>query len=68
MKQEEINRAIHDILTVLIHSTDNYEREIIDLNAVALLRKLSKLTKGAIVKCPECGREHLPANQGQSNR
>ena len=40
MSQEEVNTAIYDILKVIIHSTDNYNREVVDLNAVALLQKL----------------------------
>lgn len=40
MTQKEINRGIYDVLKCIIHSTDNYERGVVDLNAVALLQKL----------------------------
>jgi len=43
MSQQEINRAIHDILKCLIHSTDKYERGAVDLNAVTLLQKLGEM-------------------------
>ena len=40
MSQKEINRGIYDVLKCIIHSTDNYDRGVIDYNAVALLQKL----------------------------
>jgi len=40
MTQQEVNRAIYDVLKCLIHSTDKYDRGVVDLNAVALLQKL----------------------------
>jgi hypothetical protein len=40
MSQQEVNRAMYDVLKCLVHSTDNYERGVVDLNAVALLQKL----------------------------
>lgn len=60
MSQEEINEQIYDVLTCLVHASDKYNREAIDLNAVALLRKLWRMLPRSKVKCPECGKEHTP--------
>ena len=59
MNQLEINEQIYDILKCLVHSTDKYERDAVDLNTVALLRKLGKEIVMS-VKCPECGEKHFP--------
>lgn len=59
MNQLEINEQIYDILKCLVHSSDLYSRDEVDLNAVAFLRKLGKMVVKK-VKCPECGVEHYP--------
>ena len=59
MSQEEINEQVFDILKCIIHSSDLYEREQVDLSAVAFLRKLGTMIVKS-VKCPECGKEHFP--------
>ncbi len=42
-RQEEINEEIYTILKCIVHSGDNYERGVVDLNTVAFLERLSKM-------------------------
>jgi len=53
MTQQEVNRAIYDVLKCLIHSTDKYDRGVVDLNAVALLQKLGVEIQSLATKASE---------------
>jgi len=47
-KQRKINEEIYDILTCLIHSSDNYDRGVVDLNADAFLKRFRRLLDNSI--------------------
>ena len=43
--QDEINEEVHTILKCIVHSDDNYTRDVVDLNTVAFLERLGKMLR-----------------------
>ena len=47
MSQQEINEQIYEILKCLVHSTDKYERDVVDLSTNAFVIKLGKMIRSS---------------------